>query len=916
MLDSNQPDWKRIVRNRLASLQLEGSTEASLIEEMSQHLEDRYRELRSGGATEEEALRDASAELEDLSPLKTNSAKTRQLPKHEPASVGDPKRASFFGDLGRDLRYAGRSMRKAPGFVVFVVLVLGLGIGANTTVFTVINTLVLNPLPVPDSGKLAGVHAAKASARSKSAAPLPLTFADLKDIQAKNDTFQTLAGYSSPRGVTLQTGAGSQNLFSELVTANYFEALGLRPARGRFFLPEEDGVPGAHPVVVMNYGTWQSHFGGKADVVGQTMRINHLEFTVIGIAPPHFIGVSAVFGPDLWMPVAMAEQLFPTEMRNVFSDRGKGYFLGVGQLRSGIEQAQAMSNVQGIGANLAREYPATNEDRTFAVRPVREILFSNASATAATVLFASAGLLAVVGIVLLIACSNVANLLLARAAARKQEVAVRLALGASRRRLVRQFLTESVALGLLSGLTGLFLAYAGLRLLFGVLPSSSNFITPKFDPTVFSYALAVSLITGFVFGIVPALQASHVGVAEALKEEVRTMGRSRSKVSLANALLIGQVALSFLLLVMAGLFLRSIGKAYQMDPGFQTGHLAVFMTNPGQAGYGKPQTKAFYRDVRERVEALPRIASAAWASNLPLWANLTSGLQVEGRQAKNQADRIAVIVNTVTPEYFGTAGVTVKNGRAFRDSDRDDSLPVAMVNEKLAQQYWPGQSALGKRIQVPGETQFRQVVGVARNANYTNWAEPPQACVYIPFEQNYLDGMVLYVKSQGDPKAIVSAVEKQIRTVGPAIHISTQTGPEVVTNGLFFQRVGVALLTVFGVLALLLASIGLYGILAYAVSQRRREIGLRLALGAAQPDVVGMILKQGLRLVATGILIGLGAALAAGMALRGLLYGVNPGDPLSVGGAAAVLLIVALLACYLPARWASRVDPLMALRES
>jgi predicted permease len=602
-------------------------------------------------------------------------------------------------------------------------------------------------------------------------------------------------------------------------------------------------------------------------------------------------------------------------MRNGLSDRSKAAFLGVGRFKPGVTRAQAQANVATIAMDLARQYPATNEGRTATVRPIREVLFASSFGPSTPILFASAGLLIVVGIVLLIACSNVANLLLARSAGRQQEMAVRLAMGASRRRLVRQLLTESAFLGFLSGVVGIFIGYAGLHVLFGVLPSSGNFVAPKLDTTVFVFALLVSLATGLLFGTIPALRASRVSVAETLKEEARTTGRGRRRVTLANALLVGQVAFSFLLLVTAALFLRSIGRAYDIDPGFQTAHLAVFMTNPGQAGYGKPQTKAFYKDVRERVARIPGVESVSWASNLPLWARPANGLEVEGRQQRSQADKITTIVNTVDRNYFETAGVAIDRGREFTNLDQETSIPVAIVNQKMVHDYWPRGEALGKRILLPGEKQMRQIVGVAKTANYSGLAEPPQLCVYVPLEQNYSDAMTLYVRSKGDPQQILTPVQRELHDAAPQIMVSVLTGRFVVDRGLFQAKMGVALLTVFGLLALGLASIGLYGILAYSVNQRRREIGLRMALGAARTTVLGLILKEGMSLVLTGVLIGFVAALLVGRLLSRMLYGVSSSDPVSVAGAAVVLLAIALLACYLPARWASRVDPLVALRE-
>jgi predicted permease len=908
-------DWKSLVRERLTNLRLTPAAESELIEEVAQHLEDHYRELCSAGASEEEAHQNTLAELNDMYPLAAKLESSQRIPKYDRVETGDARPGNFFEDLWRDVRYSLRTMRKSPMFVLFVVFTLALGIGANTTVFTVINTLILNPLPVRNIEELVAIAAGDAKNISKTNTSFPVSYADLKEYEGGNEVFRSLAGYTTSRVLTWQQPGASRRIFSELVTSNYFSTLGLTPAKGRFFWPQEDNSPGTHAVAVMNYGTWQASFGGAEDIVGKTLRINNVIVTVIGVAPPRFIGVNAIFGPDLWIPAATAEQLMPNAMHNVLTDRSKAIFLGVGRLKPGVGQGQAQANLATIASALARKYPATNEGHTAVVRPVRDVIFGSASSESTPILFASAALMIVVGIVLLIACSNVANLLLARSAARQQEMAVRLAIGASRLRLVRQLLTESVLLGLLSGALGVFIGYTGLQLLFGNLPSAANFIAPKLDATVFLFALFISLAAGFVFGTIPALKASHGNVAEGLKEEARTTGRSRSKVTMANALLVGQVAFSFLLLVTAALFLQSIRRAYEMDPGFQTARLAVLMTSPGEAGYGKPQARAFYKEVRERVERIPGVEAVSWSSNLPLWSRAIDGLRVEGQQQRSQADKIRAILNTVDLNYFKTAGVTIESGREFTNLDQENSPPVAIVNEKLAHDYWPG-GALGKTVQLPGEKQMRQVVGVARTANYSNWGEAPQACVYVPLEQNYSDAMTLYVRSKGAPEEILTPIQNEVRAAGPQIlTIDIRTGDQIVDGGLFQARMGVGLLSVFGLLALGLASIGLYGILAYSVNQRKREIGLRMALGASGKNVRRLILKEGMTVVLTGMAIGFAGALAAGRLLSRMLYGVSATDPASVAAAILTLSAVALVACYLPARWASRVDPLVALRE-
>ncbi len=902
-------DWRRVVRARLADLRLTASAESELTEEVAQHLEDLERDLQSGGATYEEAYREALSELDDIYGLRGGLDRSQTMTKYEAVHIGDATSRSFLEDLQRDLRYAGRTMRTNPVFVLIVVATLGLGIGANTTVFTLINTLILAPLPVRAPSELVAV-ASTGTAQANTL--MPLSYPNFTDYRNQNSVFSGLAGYARMRALTWQTPGASQPLLSEFVTGNYFPTLGVGVAAGRTFGPEADAAGNPQAVAVMNYGTWQARFGGAGDVVGRQLHLNNVVVTVIGVAPQGFIGVNGLVGPDLWLPFAIAERLLPNEMRTAPSDRSKPLLQGVGRIKPGVTIAQAQASISTLAATLAREYPNANDGETVTVRPIADVLFGGGSQM---VRFAGVVLAMVAGVVLLIACSNVANLLLARSAARQQEIAVRVALGASRARLVRQLLTESLCLGLLGGSVGLLIAYFGMQLLARSLPATGTFTTSRLDGTVLLFALLISVATAFVFGMIPALSVSRAGVSGALKE-ARTAGRSARKVTVANSLLVGQVALSFLLLVTAALFLRSIRQAYDIDPGFKADHLVVFITNPGQAGYDEPQTMAFYQDVAERVARLPGVESTTWASNMPLFARPVGGLQVEGKPRESPTDSSITIVNTISAGYFQTSGVVIEKGREFTKLDRPTSRPVAIVNEKLAQDYWPGDDALGKRVRVPGEQEMREIIGVARTANYSAWGEPPQRCVYVPLEQNRLPAMTLYVRTKGDPAQMVSAVERQINAAGPQVLVSgIRTGQQVIDGSLFQARIGVALLSVFGLLALGLASIGLYGILAYTVNQRQREIGLRMALGASHPNVLRMIVKQGMSLVAIGMVIGFAAALMVGRLLSRMLYGVGAADPVSVAGAALVLGGVALLACYLPARWAARVDPLIALRQ-
>ncbi len=910
------PDFRSAILERLAPLHLDPAQESLLAEELAQHLEDRFRELLAGGLPPDEAQRRALAELEDPGPLRTAVRAAPRPPSYALASPA-PRRDNVLGELARDARHAIRTFAHAPLFVFTVVLTLGFGIGANSAVFTLLDTLLLNPLPVPDPAALTAVSTLR-GAKSGPAAPLPVSYADLADIQTRSQVFSSVAGYTSVRPVTLQTGRGSERLFAEFVTGNYFSTLGLRPALGRFFLPEETTTAGSSAAAVISYSCWQSRFAAAPDIVGRVLELNRVRFTVIGVAPPRFIGVNAIFGPNLWLPATMAERTLPDEMRNVLTDRAKAVFLGVARRSPGASLAQAQANLGTLSSALAREYPDTNSGHTFSAQPITAALFGSAGAGTEPFVFAGAGLLLAVAIVLLIACSNIANLLLARASARRREVAIRLALGASRARLVRQLLTESVLLGLLSGVAGLAIGYAGLELLWSFRPAevASNFNTPALDFAVLVFTFAVSLLTGLLFGSLPALQSSRIDVAEFLKEESHSAGRARARVTLSNLLLVSQVAFSFLLLITGGLFLRSIARAANINPGFDVRHLAVLLTNPGQAGYTKPRTLAFYDDVRARVAALPGVVAVSWASNLPLWGRLTSGLKAEGYIPQTKSDSLTAILNTVSIDYFETAGIPVAEGREFLSTDREDSGPVAIVNEKLAHDLWPGQNPLGKRIQLPGENFWRRVTGVARNANYSSLAEPPQFCVYVPLAQNYSDGMTLYVRTAGDPSPLLASLQREVRAAGPEIMATdVRTGATIVGQALFSARMAVGLLTLFGLVALTLACIGLYGLMSYSVNQRRREIGVRMALGARRANVLSLVLRQGMSLVAAGLILGFAANLLCGRLLERLLYGVSPADPLSFAAAAGVLLLIAFCACYLPARRASRLDPLAALRE-
>jgi predicted permease len=906
-------EWKLEIRKRLAGSNFKPETEAEILDELSNHLQDRYDELRVQGATHEEAFRDVIREL-DLTDLASELHFCEDVPPHDLVPEGVPARGQFISDFLMDLRYASRTMWKSPGFTAVAALTLALGIGANTAVFTVVNSLLLNPLPVEKISTLAALNTTQTKKTARLGDLQALSFQNLKDLRERTHAFSSLAGHSSPMAVTMTDKAEPHRIFMELVTANYFQTLGIHPYLGRFFVPDEDAKPGAAAVAVLGYSAWQSRFAGVPDIIGRTIKLNELPFTIVGIGPKDFKGLYAVFGPDLWVPSMMAERILPSSLRKALTDRTIPLFTGIGRLGTGITVPQAQAEMKIDAAALDNEHPDANQGQNIVVRPLTEAAYGPERQA---LMFGGVFLMAIVGLVLLIACSNVANLLLARAAVRRQEIAVRIALGAGRRRLIRQLLTESILLGLLGGVFGFLFGYGGCQLLSSLRPAeyAQNLADLRIDPAVFGFAFAIAILTGLIFGIVPALRSSRTSVSEVLKEETRTAGRARGGINLANALLAGQVSVSLVLLVVAAMFFRSIQHEYTIDPGYQTKHLAIFMLYPGQAGYDQARTEQFYKQARDRISTVPGIASLSWASNLPLWGRKQTGVVIEGQEQHKKSQAISAVVNTIDLDYFSTLGVLFVRGRDFTQDDRDGSAPVAIINDTMAAEYWPNQDPLGKRVQLPHGKDFLKIVGIVKTSNYQTLGEPPQSCIYTPLRQNFSDAMILYVRTEQDPSGILAGVQSEIHNIDRGLAMEDmRTGTKVIEQALWWSKMAVDLLGVFGLLALGLASVGLYGIMAYSVNQRRREIGVRMALGAGQGNVWLLVLRQGMTLVLVGLAAGIVLALLVGQALSRFLYGVSGSDLLSLGGASLVLLVVALVACYLPARSASRVDPLVALR--
>jgi putative ABC transport system permease protein len=813
--------------------------------------------------------------------------------------------------LWKDIRFALRTFTKSPAFAITAVVSLALGIGVNTTIFTIINTLFLNPLPVERVSEIVAVYTIDKNNTSQLGNVLQVSYPNYKDFRDRNSSFSSMAAYSFPIAGSVSTGGEGEPIFVELVTGNYFATLGVRPLLGRLVGTEDDRVPGASPVMVLGHRMWQRQFGGKRDVLGQTVMVNGTVFTVVGVAPEGFRGVNSLFGPDAWAPVMMYRELLPSQFRSWVDERRALAFNVAARLKPGVTIEQAGAEMVALAKSLETEYPAPNQGRTTTLRPLTTATIFPGVREA--LVLGGAVLMVIVGLVLLIACSNVANLLLARATARTQEIAVRLALGANRSRLVRQLMTENVLLSLIGGALGVLVAVWSLRVIWSTRPSLApqNFVEPRLDATVLAFTLGISVVTGVVFGLAPAIQSSRASVVGALKDNTRSAGRRRRTFGLGNLLIVGQVALSLVALITAALFLRSSQAASHIDPGFDGEHVAVMTVTPGQQGYEQARGEQFYRDVLTAVRAVPGVTAASWGTNLPLFGFVQRSLFVEGRESLPP-----VLTTTIDVDagYFDTTSIALLRGRDFREADRTGP-PVAIVNDTMARRYWPNSDAVGKRFRFYVEQEYREVVGVVKTVKYATLGEDPQPAAYRPLQQAYSDTAVLYVRAARDPAAIIEPVRRVIHQHDPRIPVqNAQVVKDVISQSLWAVNLAAGLLGVFGLLALVLACVGLYGVMSYSVGQRTREIGLRMALGAGRGDVLGLVLRQGLTLVGAGVVLGVAGALAASRLVRTLLF-QSPSDPLSFIGASGALIAVAVLASLVPARRASRVDPVITLRD-
>ncbi len=816
--------------------------------------------------------------------------------------------------LWQDLRFGFRIMLKSRAFTAVAILSLALGIGANTTIFTLVNAVFLQPLPVKEPAQLVSVYGTDEKNKGNLLDFMPVSYPNYMDYRDQNDVFSGLLAFS---GVAMSlSGTGEPEQINGLiVSGNYFDVLGIKAARGRTFLPEEDGTPGTHPVVVISHGLWQRRFGGDPSLVGKTLALNNQRFTVIGIAPENFRGTFAIGASDFWVPMMMHDQVLTGVFRQWFNERRALLFNVVGRLKPGVTTEQAQAAMQTVGRRLEQEYPKENEKRNVSLLP---LLQSTINPNQRELFVRAGGLLTtIVGLVLLIACANVANLLLARATARRKEIAIRVAIGAGRWRIVRQLLTESILLSVLGGALGLLLAYWGRDLLWYFRPPffNQNALSLDLNGRVLGFTMLLSLLTGVIFGLVPALQSTRSDTVSELKEKSSQINQTRRRFNLRSVLVVTQVALSLVSLIGAGLFLRSLRNAQAINPGFETEKLLVMSFDVGAQSYNETRGQEFYRQVQERVETIPGVRSAALATGQPFSGGFMRSVFIEGQEPPGGRG-ILTLVNTVGLKYFETLGTPVLRGRDFRPTDRENAPKVVIINEAMARRFWPNEDAIGKRFKFFGDDFQEEVIGIARNSDVVNLGEDPRPVAYLPLLQNYAANVTLHVRTNGDPAAVLGTVRREVQALDPNLPlVAVSTISEVLGQALYGPRMGATLLAIFGLLALVLASVGIYGVLAYSVSQRTHEIGLRMALGAQTGDVLKLVLKQGMVLVMAGVGMGLVASLALTHLISQLLFGVTAVDPITFAGTALLLAGVALLASYIPARRATKVDPMIALRH-
>ncbi|MDQ3253728.1 MAG: ABC transporter permease [Acidobacteriota bacterium] len=825
--------------------------------------------------------------------------------------------------LWQDIRYGARMLLKQKGLTAIAVLSLALGIGANTAIFSLADKLLFRSLPVEAPERLALLTSVSVSPHFVGNI---FSYPDYADYRDQNEVFSGLITFSQifPN---MQTSDRTERVPGEIVSGNYFDVLGVKPMRGRAFLPEENTTPGTHPVAVISYGLWQRQFGADLNLIGKTITLDDLGSTVIGVAPRGFNGTMVERTSDIWVPMMMQPHLIP--QGNSVADRRISWMRVMGRLRDGVSIAQAEAGIDVLAQQIKQAHNPQSaqspklpySEQHIKLEPGGRGISGLRGELSQPLML----LLAVVGSVLLIACANVANLLLARSLVRRKEIAVRLALGASRARLVRQLLTESILLAFVCGAVGLVVAPWITSLLLRFQPTinlAQTTLGDSIDARVLAFTLFVALLSGIVFGLVPALQSSRTDLIPALKDERVAIGRGESRFGLRNLLVIAQISLALMVLIGAGLFLKSLRNLFAIDPGYKTEDVLLVPLSLDSKNYDEAKGRGFYQQLMERIRALPGVAAVSSAKLVPLGGSwMTMSVFVEGYTPLPD-EETAISHNFVGPEYHQTMGIPLVQGRGFTEQDRVGAPGVVIINEAMARRFFAGQNAIGKRLRLSTEGPSLEIIGVARDGRYQKLTEEPAPYFYLPsLQQRYVSLMTLHVRATNPELDLLPAVRREVQALDPTMPISNvRTLAEQLSVSLATARMATTLTGLFGLLALLLAGIGIYGVMAYSVAQRAHEIGIRMALGAQTADVLKMILRQGMTLVLLGVVLGLAGAyvltryLESLINLSQMLYGVKVFDPLTYGVIVVLLTMVALFACFIPVRRATKVEPVVALR--
>jgi len=886
--------WYYKLPLRLRSIFHKNQAELDLSEELQFHLQNQIEEYVAQGMNRKEARHAAFRSLGGIEQAKEECR--------------DARKVNVIDNFLQDLHFGLRILRRSPGFSILAILCLTLGIGANAAVFSWIEGILFRPYPaVTHQERLVAVGgASRGEPRGN-----PLSWPDFQDLQRSCTLCETLL-VSKITGTTLSIGDRAERTTGSIVSANYFDAIGVHPILGRGFLPGEDTGQSAHPVAVISYQLWKGRFQGDPQIVGKTQRLNGVVHTIVGVAPKGFYGTFVGWGMNFWVPASM-EDVFESGGYKL-EDRGARWIESYARLKPGVSLQQAQQEVGAISGRLEAGYPTTNRGRGIKLWPLWQTPFNNAGTLLPTLEI----MMAVVAFVLLIACANVGNLLLVRSCARRHEMSVRLAVGAGRARLWKQLLTEGLVLSLFGATGGLLLAYWCRHLLVLLFPARGGVqmhLPGELDWRVLALSAGVCLLTTVLLGVVPAMQTSKIDLAHSLKMEAAGVVGGGGRAWVRSGLVLVQVSLSFILLVGAGLLMQSLLKIRTASPGFTTRGVQYTAIDLVSAGYDRVRAQTFQDALLERVKALPGVESAAFARMTPLTyvSSSEAPIAVDGYEPPPD-ESPGVEYNEVGPDYFVTMGIPLVTGREFSRADDEKAAPVAVVNETMASRYWKGQSPLGRRLQMKGRS--LQVVGVAKDSKYSSVRENPQPFFFVPLRQNSLRGSGLHIRTPLAPDVMGAAIAREVRALDSNLApYEVITMQEQLDRSTSAQMVAVKLVGVLGGLALLLAAIGLYGVMSYAVSQSTRELGLRMALGAGASNLLRLVMSRGLVLTGGGVVLGAAVALALTRLLGNLLYKVSPRDPVAFGSALALMMIVSLAGCFLPAWRATRTDPSRALRD-